>query len=302
MSTPWLTIITATLNRAVLLREAIASVEAQADAEVEHLIIDAVSTDGTLAMLAAKPHLRVISEPDRGLYDAFNKGVRLARGSAVLFLNSDDLLAPGALAAVKAALADEAVDVATGGVDFFERAAAGAERIVRREDSADALALSLRGILRGMPAINARFFRRDFLIRIGEFDTTYRIAADRDLLVRAALARPRTVFLPQVVYRYRSHAGSLTVHESDRNAALIRAEHVTLAEKHLTAARSPELAAFHRRESATLAVDALIARRWSEARKWAGRGCSVSALWPVAAATRLGGWMLGRESRYSLAR
>ena len=305
MKAPRFSIVTATLNRAALLREAIASVEGQGREDVEHLIIDGGSSDGTREMLAAHPRLRVVSEPDRGLYDAFNKGLALASGDIVHFLNSDDLLVPGALAAVDAAFADERVDVVTGAVDFFERAPDGNERVLRRVESGLVLELSLRRMLRGVSVFNARFFRRSFALRVGPFDLAYRIAADRDFLVRAALARPRSIVVPQMVYRYRSHAGSLTVHESDRNAALIRSEHVALAEKHLAhplaRADRAELTALHRRESAALAVEALAAGRWSEMRAWARRGCAASALWPCAAAVRLGGWLLGRSSHGPLA-
>ncbi|MEQ1861187.1 MAG: glycosyltransferase family 2 protein [Chthoniobacteraceae bacterium] len=299
MSGPRFTIITATFNRAPLLREAIASVEAQRRDDIEHLIIDGASTDGTRELLAAHPKLRVVSEPDHGIYDAFNKGLALARGEIVHFLNSDDLLVPGALDAVDRAFGDE-VDVVSGGVEFFDRDVTGAERVLRRESD---LAFSLSAVLRGVPAINARFFRRSFAERVGSFDPGYRIVADRDFLLRAAVLHPRSVALPMVVYRYRSHAGSLTVHDTDRNSALIRAEHVAMAEQRLADSTDrAELAALHRRESAVLAVDAFTSGRWREAREWAQRGCAVSTRWPLAALSRLGGWVLGRGSGYTLAR
>ena len=86
-----LSIITPTLNRAHFLEEAIESVRAQDFPDCEHLIVDGGSTDGTLEMLARHPHLRVVSEPDRGLYDALNKGLRLGSGEIVGLLNSDDI-------------------------------------------------------------------------------------------------------------------------------------------------------------------------------------------------------------------
>jgi glycosyltransferase involved in cell wall biosynthesis len=66
----------------------------------EHLVIDGASTDGTLQVLEQYPHLRVVSEPDSGMYDAMNKGVRLSRGECIGILNADDWYEPGALAAV----------------------------------------------------------------------------------------------------------------------------------------------------------------------------------------------------------
>lgn len=306
MSTPRFSIITATFNRAAMLREAIASLQEQGRDDVEHLIIDGASTDGTRELLAEYPHLRVVSESDRGIYDAFNKGLDLARGEIIHFLNSDDLLVPGALTAAHEAFADPSVELVSGGMDFFIREPDGSERVIRKEDTEAALAFSLRQVLRGVPGLNARFFRRGLLERVGRFDLGLRIVADRDFLVRTALLRPRSVVLPRMVYRYRSHADSLTVKDSEDASTAIRAEHVTMAERRLeqplAAEDLTELAALHRRETAVLAVDALTAGAWREARRWTQRGWAVSGSWPVAGLVRLGGWMLGRSSRYTLAR
>ena len=305
MNTPRFSIITATFNRAAMLREAIASVQAQGRDDVEHLIIDGASTDGTRELLAGYPHLRVISEPDRGIYDAFNKGLDLARGEIIHFLNSDDLLVPGALTAVHEAFADPSVELVSGGMDFFVREG-NAEQVIRTENTEAALTFSLRQMLRGVPGLNARFFRRSLVERIGRFDLGLRIVADRDFLIRAALLHPRDAVLPRMVYRYRSHADSLTVQDSGGNSGVIRAEHVTMAEHHLrqslAAEDRAELVALHQRETAVLAVDALTDGAWKKAREWAQRGCAVSGAWPVAGLVRLGGWMLGRSSRYTLAR
>ena len=92
------TIITPCLNREKFIAEAIESVLAQRYHDIEHWIIDGGSTDKTLEIVRSYPHLRVLSEPDRGVYDAFNKGLDRATGDAVIFLNSDDLLTPGTLA------------------------------------------------------------------------------------------------------------------------------------------------------------------------------------------------------------
>ncbi len=302
MSTPRFSIITATFNRAPLLREAIESVRAQGRDDIEHLIIDAASTDGTRELLAEHPDLRVISEPDRGIYDAFNKGLALARGEIVHFLNSDDLFVPGALDAVAGAFRED-VDLVSGGVEFFERAADGAELVLRRDQTEAELAFTVPQVLLGLPALNARFFRRRLIERIGNFDLRYTIAADREFLLRAALLRPRGEIVRQLVYRYRSHAGSLTVHETARNIERMWIEHVELCEHHLATVAEDRaaLVALHRRESAALAVDCALSGRWAETQQWVQRGCAISASWPLAFFKRCGGRMLGRASRYALA-
>ena len=90
-------IITACLNRREFIGAAIESVLAQNYPEFEHWIIDGGSSDGTLEVLNRYPHLNVLSEPDRGVYDAWNKGIDRASGDVVSILNSDDVYATGAL-------------------------------------------------------------------------------------------------------------------------------------------------------------------------------------------------------------
>src|SRR4030066_1952836 len=93
---PWpkVSIITPSYNRAGMIETAIQSVLSQNFPEVEHIIIDGGSTDGTLDVLKKYPHLRVVSEPDQGMYDALNKGLNLATGEIIGFLNTDDYYAP----------------------------------------------------------------------------------------------------------------------------------------------------------------------------------------------------------------
>lgn len=100
MAPPRITIITPVLNRADMIADALASVSKQGYPEVEHIVVDGGSTDGTLDVLRRTPGIQWFSEPDRGLYDAINKGIRRASGDIIGHVNSDDLLLPGALAAV----------------------------------------------------------------------------------------------------------------------------------------------------------------------------------------------------------
>src|SRR5207247_155006 len=69
-----------------------------APGQIEHWVIDSGSTDGTVALLEKQPDIKYVSEKDRGLSDAVNKGVRRANGQWIIWLNADDELAPGALA------------------------------------------------------------------------------------------------------------------------------------------------------------------------------------------------------------
>ena len=164
---PRISIITPVLNRVGMIGEALASVQAQDYAEVEHIVIDGGSTDGTVELLRGTSGIRWRSEPDRGLYDAVNKGLRLAEGEIVGHLNSDDIYLPGAFAAAAAALAEAPDgDAACGGAVVVRRSAGGSWEVARRIEDARIKRLDWRALTRGVPITNARFFRRSFFFRI----------------------------------------------------------------------------------------------------------------------------------------
>ncbi len=100
---PLVTVITPCLNSSAWLPTCIESVARQTAGSIEHIVIDGGSTDDTLDVLARYPHIRWQSEPDSGQSDAINKGIALARGELVTWLNADDTLEPNAVAAVLAA-------------------------------------------------------------------------------------------------------------------------------------------------------------------------------------------------------
>src|SRR5258706_16478169 len=94
---PFISIVTVSLNAAATIEDTIASVSLQqANFDVEHICVDGGSTDGSREIIdrwtARVSHLRTIFEPDLGIFDAMNKGLRAARGEYVLFLNADDFL------------------------------------------------------------------------------------------------------------------------------------------------------------------------------------------------------------------
>ncbi|MEO7851682.1 MAG: glycosyltransferase, partial [Rubrivivax sp.] len=99
-------IVTVSYNSAATIADTLRSVSSQTHADIEHLIIDGGSTDDTLAVVRREgAHVaRLVSEPDRGIYDAMNKGIALAGGDLIGFLNADDMLAsPRAVADMAAA-------------------------------------------------------------------------------------------------------------------------------------------------------------------------------------------------------
>lgn len=219
-------ILTPTLNRRSMLGEALASVAAQDWPEVEHIVADGGSTDGTLEMLARAPRARVINGPDDGIYDGLNKAVAAARGDVIGWLNSDDLFAEGAFVAT-ASLFETKPELAAvcGGAQI--EADGAVERIYSSELVAD---LSPGGLLVGPTLPNAWFFRRSAMEHIGAYSTDLRYAADSDFMQRFAKLRLPYAASAKLFYRYRRHAGSATLRDNDATDA-VRIDMLRLADK-----------------------------------------------------------------------
>ena len=130
---PKISVITPSFNSIHTIRETIESVKAQDYPDVEHIVMDGGSKDGTLEILKEYPHLRWVSEKDEGHYHAMNKGIQASTGDVVEILNSDDCLRPGALRAVGEALMEHPEwDGVFGDVVFVD---AQSKEIYRREEA-----------------------------------------------------------------------------------------------------------------------------------------------------------------------
>lgn len=198
-----ISVITAVYNNRATLADALDSVLAQDYPDTELIIIDGASTDGTLEVIRgyAGQLAHVVSEPDRGIYDALNKGIRLATGEVVGFLHSDDTFADNqVLSRIAAALADPGVDACYGDLYY-----------VRHDDPARVVRHWRAGpyhprlLARGwMPPHPTFYARRALYERFGDFDLSYRIAADYDLMLRLlSQLTGQVVYLPQVLVRMR---------------------------------------------------------------------------------------------------
>jgi glycosyltransferase involved in cell wall biosynthesis len=231
-------IVLPTLNRKEMLISAIASIRAQDWPDVETIVVDGGSTDGTIEQLAARRDLCLLKGPDRGIYDAFNKGIAAAAGDVIGILSSDDAYEPGSFAAAAPAFIDHPeAHAVCGTAALFE-----AERMVAVFDSdADKRLISPRSCLIGSCIPNARFFRRSAMAAIGRFSLDYRYVSDRDWLTRWYEAGLTTIAIPQRVYRYRQHPGSLTFDPRGPHTQAIRSELLALAQKwRMNSAASPE--------------------------------------------------------------
>ena len=198
-----ISLITVTYQCVATVGACLDSVASQTHADREHLVIDGASTDGTLAVLAARRDqlAALVSEPDEGRYFAMNQGLSRARGEVVGFLHGDDVLAdPEVLARVAQAFADPGVVAVYGDLEYVSQTDPG--RVVRHWRSR---AFNPGLLRRGwMPPHPTLYLRRSVYERLGGFDTRYRIAADYDLMLRVLRQLPgRAVYLPQVLVRMR---------------------------------------------------------------------------------------------------
>jgi glycosyltransferase involved in cell wall biosynthesis len=192
-----ISVITVCRNAAATIGEALESFCRQSHADKELLVVDGASSDDTLRVVRsfAGDGVTVISEPDRGLYDAMNKGLHVFRGEAVGFLNADDRFHDAdSLTAVAGAL--QGADVCYADLDFVD--ASGRERVVRRWRSTP---WRKGGFRRGwMPPHPTFYCRRRVVDRVGGFDLRYRLAADYDFMLRALeLADFDAVHVPRVL-------------------------------------------------------------------------------------------------------
>lgn len=200
---PTISIVTAVYNRVDTIRDALASVHGQTWTDVEHVVVDGGSSDGTLAVLSEfRDRIAIlISEPDHGIYDALNKGLSRATGEIVGLMHSDDYYADGeVLAAVAGVFDDPAIDGVYGDLDYVARN--NPARVIRRWRSGE---YDRRRLQQGwMPPHPTLFLRRAVLERWGGFDTSFRIAADYDAMLRyLAQGNIRLGYLPRVLVKMR---------------------------------------------------------------------------------------------------
>jgi glycosyltransferase involved in cell wall biosynthesis len=218
-------IITVSYNSANHIEDAIESVASQDYDDIEHLIIDGSSTDGTIEILKKHEHDLAlwISEPDEGIYDAMNKGISLATGDVIGILNSDDFyFNDKIISKVATAFSDPEIDAVYGDLIFVDPT--DLNRTVRTYSSAK---WNPTRFARGyMPAHPTFFVRRKYYKQYGLFETDYQIAADYEMLIRLLYVHQlRYKYLPITMVKMRKGGVSSNGVRSNivLNAEIIRA-------------------------------------------------------------------------------
>jgi glycosyltransferase involved in cell wall biosynthesis len=177
-------VITVTKNAENTVERCIRSVETQSFGSVEHIIVDGCSSDSTLARVQASASRegtrisRVVSEPDRGIYHAMNKGLALAKGQWIYYLNSDDyFFGPETLSNIYNVIRDNKTGLFYGRLLCIDEKSGHASLHAPRK-------IDKFRIMSGGLYQQAWFFRRILAERIGCFDESYRICGDIDYLLR----------------------------------------------------------------------------------------------------------------------
>lgn len=196
-------IITATYNSAKTISDTLQSLNEQNYQDIEYIIIDGASIDNTLDVIKQQcPRVTtIISEPDKGIYDALNKGVRVATGDIIGFLHSDDLFAySDAVKDIVSQLKKSDCDALYGDLQYVSKD--DTENVIRLWKSGTYTKEKLKN--GWMPPHPTFYMKRDLYEKFGLFDLSFKIAADYDSLLRYLWTNNVTMtYLPKVVMKMR---------------------------------------------------------------------------------------------------
>ena len=203
MSNIKISIITVVRNRIKLISQAISSVQSQDCQNIEHVIIDGASTDGTLELIQKLVGEKtvLISEPDSGIYDALNKGIVNSTGDVIGVLHSDDYFSDGLVVSQVAKLfEDPSIDIVYGDLDYVS--SIDSDKVIRRWVAGE---FSQKKLSWGwMPPHPTVFIRRSIIEAYGAYDTGYRISGDYDSLLRYfGRGKARAIYLKRVLVKMR---------------------------------------------------------------------------------------------------
>lgn len=198
-----ISVVTAVFNRALTIKDAISSVQSQDYENLEHVIQDGGSKDGTLKAINhfQTPEMSLVSEPDGGIYDAINKGIARSSGEVIGLMHSDDFFAnDNVLTKVAKAFENPKIDGVYGDLDYVS--ASDPDQVVRHWCSGP----YRRELLRKgwMPPHPTLYLRRGVFEKWGLYDTSFQIAADYDAMLRYLwIGNICLAYIPEVLVKMR---------------------------------------------------------------------------------------------------
>jgi glycosyltransferase involved in cell wall biosynthesis len=207
MNLPLVSIITPSFNRVAFIKDTIKSVSSQTYKNIEYIVIDGASTDGTLDILrkhAKARSLRFLSEPDKGMYDAINKGLYMAKGEILCYLNSDDRYFPWSVeTAVRYLTNNSAVDIVYG--DTLVLDLEKNRKTINILPTFTSLWLRCGGII-PQPTV---FFRRKVYTEVGNFQREVKYLADCEYWLRADSMGMRIAKIHELLAIESNHPGTI---------------------------------------------------------------------------------------------
>lgn len=198
-----ISIITATYNSSKTIADTISSVYNQDYKDIEHIIIDGASKDNTLEIIKNLPNrvTKILSEPDKGIYDAMNKGIKLATGDIIGILNSDDFyVSTDVISEVVKTFHQQKCDATYGDLEYVDEK--NKDKVIRFWKSKE----YKKGLFRKgwHPAHPTFFVKREIYEKYGKFNLNYKIAADYEIMLRfIEKHRISVAYLPKVIVKMR---------------------------------------------------------------------------------------------------
>jgi glycosyltransferase involved in cell wall biosynthesis len=195
---PRITILTPSYNQVKYIEQNILSVRNQGYPNFEHVIIDGGSSDGTIEILKKYSHLKWVSEKDKGQSDALNKGLKIATGEIIGWINSDDYYLPDIFSDVIINFSDLHIQWILGKIKHFYQ-------VLNKFVDKDNPKISYQSLFKppSMMRQQGAFFRKNILENVGGWDVNFRMCMDWDLWIRLSkISEPKMINKEYAVFRF----------------------------------------------------------------------------------------------------